>query len=49
MAQRIVLIDDSDELEASETIIYTVNDKDYEIDLSAKNAEKYSVDGDAAP
>ena len=41
MAQKIVLIDDLDESEASETITYTVNGKDYEIDLSATNAEKF--------
>ena len=41
MAQKIVLIDDLDESEASETITYTVNGKDYEIDLSTKNAEKF--------
>ena len=41
MAQRIVLIDDLDESEASETITYTVNGKDYEIDLSEENAEKF--------
>jgi hypothetical protein len=34
MAQRLILIDDLDESEGTETITYTVNGQDYEIDLS---------------
>lgn len=38
MAQKVVLIDDLDGSEGSETLTYTVNGQDYEIDLSKKNA-----------
>jgi site-specific recombinase XerD len=41
MAQRVVLIDDIDGSEGSETVTYTVNGQEYEIDLSQKNAEKF--------
>ena len=41
MAQKIVLIDDLDESEASTTLRYAVDGQEYEIDLSTKNAEKF--------
>jgi hypothetical protein len=41
MAQRLMLIDDLDESEGAETITYTVNDQDYEIDLSEENAQRF--------
>jgi Lsr2 protein len=41
MAQRVVLTDDLDGSEGSETVTYTVNGQEYEIDLSQKNAEKF--------
>src|SRR3954452_21588439 len=39
MAQRLILIDDLDESEGAETITYTVNGQDYEIDLSEEHAQ----------
>ena len=41
MAQRILLVDDLDGSEAEETITYTVDGQDYEIDLSEDNAKKF--------
>jgi hypothetical protein len=41
MAQRILLVDDLDGTEAEETITYTVDGQDYEIDLSEDNAKKF--------
>ena len=41
MAQRVVLIDDLDESEATETITYTINGQDYEIDLLEENAQRF--------
>src|SRR4051794_20457156 len=41
MAQRVVLIDDLDGSEGTETIVYSVDGQKYEIDLSEKNAEKF--------
>jgi len=41
MAQRLILIDDLDESEGAETITYTVNGQDYEIDLSEENAQRF--------
>ena len=41
MAQRLILIDDLDESEGAETITYTVNGQDYEIDLSEVNAQRF--------
>jgi Lsr2 len=41
MAQRLILIDDLDESEGAETITYTVNGQDYEIDLSEENAQGF--------
>jgi hypothetical protein len=41
VAQRVVLIDDLDESEAAETIAYTINGQDYEIDLSEENAQRF--------
>ena len=42
MAQKvnIVLVDDIDGSEAEETVSFALDGKEYEIDLSAKNAEK---------
>jgi hypothetical protein len=41
MAQRIVLIDDLDGSEGTETLQYTVDGQEYEIDLSKDNAGKF--------
>jgi hypothetical protein len=41
MAQRIVLVDDLDGSEGAETISYGFDGQNYEIDLSAGNAEKF--------
>src|SRR3954452_14065760 len=41
MAQRLILIDDLDESEGAETITYTINGQDYEIDLSEENAQRF--------
>src|SRR3954447_15212841 len=41
MAQKIMLIDDLDGSEGAETIKYSVDGQDYEIDLSEKNAERF--------
>jgi hypothetical protein len=41
VAQRVVLTDDLDGSEAAETITYTVNGQDYEIDLSEENAQRF--------
>jgi hypothetical protein len=41
MAQKVVLIDDIDGTEGVETIRYTVDGQEYEIDLSEKNADKF--------
>jgi hypothetical protein len=41
MAQRVVRMDDIDGSEAAETITYTVNDQNYEIDLSEENAQGF--------
>ena len=41
MAQRVVLIDDLDGSEGAETIRYTVDGQEYEIDLSKANARKF--------
>ena len=41
MAQRVMLIDDLDGSEGAETITYTVDGQEYEIDLSEKNAERF--------
>src|SRR4051812_50223705 len=41
MARHFVLVDDLDGSEGAETITYTVNGQDYEIDLSENNAEKF--------
>ena len=40
MAQKVMLIDDLDGSEGAETIRYSVDGKDYEIDLSEKNAKR---------
>ena len=42
MAQRLVLIDDLDGSEGDQTITYTVNGQEYEIDLSEKNVDKFN-------
>src|SRR3954451_22951698 len=41
MAQKVMLIDDLDGSEGAETITYSINGQEYEIDLSDKNAEKF--------
>ena len=41
MAQRTILTDDIDGSEGAETITYMVNGKEYEIDLSEENAERF--------
>jgi Lsr2 len=41
MAQKVVLIDDLDGSEGEETLHYTVDGQDYEIDLSEKNADRF--------
>src|SRR3954467_5183306 len=41
MVQRVVLVDDLDESEGAETLTYTFNGQEYEIDLSEKNAQKF--------
>src|SRR3954468_8555301 len=41
MARHFVLVDDLDGSEGAETISYTINGQDYEIDLSEDNAEKF--------
>jgi uncharacterized membrane protein len=41
MARHFVLVDDLDGTEGAETISYTINGQDYEIDLSENNAEKF--------
>jgi hypothetical protein len=41
MAQRVMLIDDLDGSEGAETITYSVDGQEYEIDLSEDNAKKF--------
>ena len=41
MAQKISLIDDMDGSEADETVTYSLDDQEYEIDLSEENAAKF--------
>src|SRR4051794_24253600 len=41
MAQKVMLIDDLDGSEGAETITYSVDGQEYEIDLSEENAEKF--------
>ena len=41
MAQKVMLIDDLDGSEGAETITYTVDGVQYEIDLSEKNAKRF--------
>jgi hypothetical protein len=41
MAQKVILIDDLDGSEGAETITYTVDGVQYEIDLSEKNAKRF--------
>src|SRR4051794_34130283 len=41
MAQRVMLIDDLDGSEGAETLHYTVDGVEYEIDLSEKNAKRF--------
>jgi hypothetical protein len=41
MAQKVMLIDDLDGSEGAETITYSVDGQEYEIDLSEKNAERF--------
>jgi hypothetical protein len=41
VAQRVVLTDDLDQSEATQTITYTIDGQEYEIDLSEENAERF--------
>jgi hypothetical protein len=41
MAQRVVFVDDIDGTEGAETVRYSVDGHDYEIDLSEGNAQKF--------
>jgi hypothetical protein len=41
MARHFVLVDDIDGTEGAETITYTINGQEYEIDLSEDNAERF--------
>src|ERR1017187_8932140 len=41
MAQKIMLIDDLDGTEGEETLLYTIDGQEYELDLSEKNADQF--------
>ena len=41
MAKQVILVDDLDGSRANETIVFSVDRRDYEIDLSTKNAETF--------
>jgi hypothetical protein len=41
MAQKVSLIDDLDGSEADETVTYSLDGQEYEIDLSEENAAKF--------
>jgi len=41
MAQRIVLTDDLDGSEATQTVNYTIDGQEYEIDLSEENVQQF--------
>src|SRR5919206_1538393 len=41
MAQRVVLTDDLDGSEATQTISYTIDGQEYEIDLSEENVQRF--------
>jgi Lsr2 len=41
MAQRVVLTDDFDGSEATQTISYTIDGQEYEIDLSEENVQRF--------
>jgi Lsr2 len=41
MAQRVVLADDLDGSEATQTISYTIDGQEYEIDLSEENVQRF--------
>jgi len=41
MTQKVSLIDDLDGSEADETVTYSLDDHEYEIDLSEENAAKF--------
>ena len=41
MAQKVSLIDDWDGSEADETVTYSLDNQEYEIDLSEENAAKF--------
>jgi Lsr2 len=41
MTRRFVLVDDLDQSEEAETIYFTVDGQEYEIDLSEENAERF--------
>ena len=41
MAQRVVLTDDLDGSEATQTVNYTIDGQEYEIDLSEENVQRF--------
>ena len=41
MAQRVVLTDDLDQSEATQTITYVIDSQEYEIDLSDENVQRF--------
>jgi Lsr2 len=41
MAQKVILVDDIDGTEGTETLTYTFDGQEYEIDLSDANAKKF--------
>jgi Lsr2 len=41
MAQRVVLMDDLDGSAATQTVSYTIDGQEYEIDLSEENAQRF--------
>jgi hypothetical protein len=41
MAQKVMLIDDLDGSDGAETIRYTIDGQEYEIDLSEENAKRF--------
>jgi hypothetical protein len=41
MARRFILTDDLDGSEATQTVSYTIDDQEYEIDLSEENVQRF--------
>lgn len=41
MAKEVILVDDLDGSRATETVVFSLDRRDYEIDLSTKNAEGF--------